>query len=388
MVTVRVSIRRAMTSGLCLVRSKSIQHGATSIMNYHVAVSLASKNPTGTEAARSGEPARDSQAGGNSSDQTTGMAQERSGLPPVQPFPLSKDPLRSDQVLPREPAGNPDGGRNPFKNSIGMARAPLPAAEQPSIGRRMIRSVASFFIMALSAVLTSIVVSSALQSHGDVAKEVVMTWGSSLGGSSSTWQSRGDEAKRMVKEAWTSSLDWLMKKLPPDVDIGAKQKGSNPAREVTIRDATPSTSVAGKPPPVAAAAPVESVQQLKAMAQDLTVVRQKLVQFTAAQQEMAQKIASLQALQQDIKKGSSPPSSPAAAVPLRKNGRTVAAAPRSILRDWRISHARNGYVYVQGHGKIYRVIPGTPLPGVGPVEQIKRQNGRWVVMRSEEHTSE
>jgi hypothetical protein len=350
-------------------------------MNYDVAVSLASKNPPGTEAARSGETARDSQAGGNSSDQTIGMARERSGLPPVQPFPLSKDSLRSDQVPPREPAGNPDGGRNPFKNSIGMARAPLPAAERPSIGRRMFRSVASFFIMALSAVLTSIVVSSALQSHGNEAKEMVMTWGSSLGGSSSTWQSRGDEAKRMVKEAWASSLDWLTKKLPPDVDNGAKQKGSNPAREVSIRDASPSTSVAGKPPPVAAAAPFESVQQLKAMAQDLTVVRQKLVQLTAAQQEMSQKIASLQALQQDIKqKESSPPSSPAAAVPLRKNGRTVAAAPRSILRDWRISHARNGYVYVQGHGKIYRVVPGTPLPGVGPVEQIKRQNGRWVVM--------
>src|SRR5262245_9497193 len=188
MVTVRVSIRRAMTSGLCLVRSKSIQHGATSIMNYHVAVSLASKNPPATEAARSGHTARESKAGGNTSDQTIGMARERSGLPPVQPFPLSKDSLRSDQVLLREPAGNPDGGRNPFKNSIGMARAPLPAAERPSIGRRMFRSVASFFIMALSAVLTSIVVSSALQSPGDEAKEIDMTWGASVSGSSFTWQ--------------------------------------------------------------------------------------------------------------------------------------------------------------------------------------------------------
>ena len=55
-------------------------------------------------------------------------------------------------------------------------------------------------------------------------------------------------------------------------------------------------------------------------------------------------------------------------------------APRSILRDWRISHARNGSVYVQGHGEIYRVVPGTPLPGLGAVEQIKRENGRWVVV--------
>ena len=210
-----------------------------------------------------------------------------------------------------------------------------------------------------------------------------MTWGSSLGGSSSAWQSRGDEAKRMVEEAWASSLAWLVKKLPPDVAIAAKQKDSTSASQVSIRDAVTSTSVAQKAPPVATAAKLESVQQLKAMAQDLTIVRQKLVQLTTAQQQMAQKIASLQALQQDIEqKKSSAPSSPAAAVPLRKNARTVAAAPRSILLDWRISHARNGYVYVQGYGKVYRVVPGAPLPGLGPVEQIKRQNGRWVVMTS------
>jgi hypothetical protein len=123
------------------------------------------------------------------------------------------------------------------------------------------------------------------------------------------------------------------------------------------------------------------VQQLKSMAQDLIAMRQRLQQLTSAQQQMAQKIASLGALKQDFKqKESSPPSSPAVPVSLRKNERTVAAAPRSILRDWWISDARNGYVYVQGHGEVYRVVPGTPLPGLGTVEQIKRQNGRWVVM--------
>jgi len=35
---------------------------------------------------------------------------------------------------------------------------------------------------------------------------------------------------------------------------------------------------------------------------------------------------------------------------------------------------------VQGHGDIYQVVPGGPLPGIGPVEQIKRQDGRWVVV--------
>ena len=47
--------------------------------------------------------------------------------------------------------------------------------------------------------------------------------------------------------------------------------------------------------------------------------------------------------------------------------------PRSILRDRWIIRASNGSVYVEGHGKIYRVIPRRVLPGLGPVEEIKRQ---------------
>jgi len=35
---------------------------------------------------------------------------------------------------------------------------------------------------------------------------------------------------------------------------------------------------------------------------------------------------------------------------------------------------------VQGHGDIYRVALGAPLPGLGAVEQIKRQDGRWIVV--------
>jgi len=35
---------------------------------------------------------------------------------------------------------------------------------------------------------------------------------------------------------------------------------------------------------------------------------------------------------------------------------------------------------VQGHGDIYQVVPGAPLPGLGPVERVKRQDGRWVVV--------
>ena len=60
----------------------------------------------------------------------------------------------------------------------------------------------------------------------------------------------------------------------------------------------------------------------------------------------------------------------------------TAEAPRrpSVITDWTIRETRDGFVYVQGHGDVYQVVLGAPLPGIGPVEQIKRQDGRWVVV--------
>jgi hypothetical protein len=51
----------------------------------------------------------------------------------------------------------------------------------------------------------------------------------------------------------------------------------------------------------------------------------------------------------------------------------------SVVQGWSVRDSRDGFVYVQGNGDIYQVVPGAPLPGLGPVESIKRQDGRWVV---------
>ena len=77
-----------------------------------------------------------------------------------------------------------------------------------------------------------------------------------------------------------------------------------------------------------------------------------------------------------------PSTSPAAAPLPPARPTSVAEAPRrpSIITDWTIRETRDGFVYVQGHGDVYRVALGAPLPGIGPVEQIKRQDGRWVVV--------
>jgi len=52
----------------------------------------------------------------------------------------------------------------------------------------------------------------------------------------------------------------------------------------------------------------------------------------------------------------------------------------TVMHDWRIYNVHDGVVAVQGHGDIYEIGIGAPLPGLGPVQQIKRQDGRWVVV--------
>jgi hypothetical protein len=50
-----------------------------------------------------------------------------------------------------------------------------------------------------------------------------------------------------------------------------------------------------------------------------------------------------------------------------------------IIQDWAIREARDGMIYVQGHGDTYQIVPGAPLPGLGNVQSVKRIDGRWVV---------
>jgi hypothetical protein len=52
----------------------------------------------------------------------------------------------------------------------------------------------------------------------------------------------------------------------------------------------------------------------------------------------------------------------------------------SVVAGWTIRDTRNGYVYVENHGEIYQVQLGAPLPGLGPVQSVKRQDGRWLVL--------
>ncbi|MES2752723.1 MAG: hypothetical protein V4661_15250 [Pseudomonadota bacterium] len=69
---------------------------------------------------------------------------------------------------------------------------------------------------------------------------------------------------------------------------------------------------------------------------------------------------------------------PAAAAPV------AAAQPARlpVVDGWVLREVSDGIATVQGRQGIFDVLPGDPLPGVGRVDAIRRQDGRWVVVTS------
>lgn len=54
-------------------------------------------------------------------------------------------------------------------------------------------------------------------------------------------------------------------------------------------------------------------------------------------------------------------------------------APRAVP-GWSVLGERRGFVYVRSAHEIFRVAPGARLPGLGLVEEVRRQDGGWVVV--------
>jgi hypothetical protein len=53
-----------------------------------------------------------------------------------------------------------------------------------------------------------------------------------------------------------------------------------------------------------------------------------------------------------------------------------------ILDGWVVRDVYNGSAMIQNRASIIQVLPGDNLPGLGRIEQVRRQDGRWVVVTS------
>jgi hypothetical protein len=72
--------------------------------------------------------------------------------------------------------------------------------------------------------------------------------------------------------------------------------------------------------------------------------------------------------------------SPAAAAPATAPKIEMARLP--TVEGWVLHNVANGGALIEGRQGIYEVYAGDPVPGLGRVDAIRRQDGRWVVVTS------
>ncbi|WP_164937516.1 hypothetical protein [Bradyrhizobium guangxiense] len=126
----------------------------------------------------------------------------------------------------------------------------------------------------------------------------------------------------------------------------------------------------------------------------------RLDKLERAQAEPMAKIAKLSETIDKLR--AAPPAAPAqaaAAAPAKETTGSIAptqvaaaapvpAAPKTevgrlpTIEGWRLRNAANGGALIEGRDGLYEVYPGDPIPGVGRVDAIRRQDGRWVVVTS------
>ncbi len=122
----------------------------------------------------------------------------------------------------------------------------------------------------------------------------------------------------------------------------------------------------------------------------------RLDKLEKAQAEPMAKLAKLSETVDKLR--ATPPAAPAqaaAAAPARETtgsitpaAAPVPAAPKTevgrlpTIEGWSLRDVANGGALIEGRGGLYEVYAGDPIPGVGRVDAIRRQDGRWVVVTS------
>ncbi|WP_375776757.1 hypothetical protein ACE103_35190 [Bradyrhizobium sp. ma5] len=171
-------------------------------------------------------------------------------------------------------------------------------------------------------------------------------------------------------------------------------------RDVAANDAA--KDAAAKEAADAALARIESeITALKASVEQTAKAGQ--AQFSKAsdriekvEKAQAEPIAKLNKLSETVDKLRAPQTTVAAATPAREvtgsiPPATAAAAPAAprpevgrmpVVDGWSLRDVGNGGALIEGRGGIYEVYAGDPVPGLGRVDAIRKQDGRWVVVTS------
>ena len=108
-------------------------------------------------------------------------------------------------------------------------------------------------------------------------------------------------------------------------------------------------------------------------ADGLASLEDRLAGAEAAQARLADRVAGLsEGLSRD--RGATP-----AQVSPETTG-SIGRGDLPVATDWVLWRVRNGRALVQGNGGYFEVVSGSQLPGLGLVQRIVKQDGRWVVL--------
>jgi hypothetical protein len=115
----------------------------------------------------------------------------------------------------------------------------------------------------------------------------------------------------------------------------------------------------------------------------------RLDKVEKAQLEPAAKLAKLSEAVEKLR--AAPPAAVAAAAPVAAKETTGSISPPAsapkvevarlpTVEGWLLRDVANGGALIEGRQGIFEVYAGDPVPGLGRVDAIRRQDGRWVVV--------
>ena len=259
------------------------------------------------------------------------------------------EPPRIDAVKPKEP-------RFPGKvmimspgDRVGMDAKPEAAAAEASSGKRRIGAMAA--VVALATVAG--VLGGALATAGV---------GKLMAGDSAT-----ASAKDSAFEASVARIDADIVALKASLEHTAKTGATQFSKTSDRLDKVEKTQV-------------EPAAKLAKLSDTVAKLSEATDKLRAAQASAA----SAQAQAKDVNVTGSVPQQVAAT--------TAAAAPATppkpevprmpTVEGWVLRDVANGSALIEGRRGMYEVFAGDPIPGLGRVDAIRKQDGRWVVVTS------
>ena len=124
---------------------------------------------------------------------------------------------------------------------------------------------------------------------------------------------------------------------------------------------------------------IEKVEKAQAEPMAKLAKLSEAVDKLRAPQAAAATAAATPAAAREVTGTVTPPQATAAAAP---------AAPKPevgrlpVVEGWALRDVGRGSALIEGRGGIYEVYAGDPVPGLGRVDAIRKQDGRWVVVTS------